>query len=69
MGKNGNPPIHNGAASMLDTLDYRDKEILQLLLAGMSNRAIANRLQIPLSTIQRRTRAIFEKELLISKVE
>jgi DNA-binding NarL/FixJ family response regulator len=69
MGKMGNPPSHNGSSSVLDSLDYRDKEILQLLLVGMSNRTIANRLHIPMSTVQRRTRRLFEKGIVKSRIE
>lgn len=69
MGKNSNQPIRNGIARALDTLDYRDKEILQLLLAGMPNRAIANRLQIPLSTVQRRARRLFDRGIVNSRIE
>jgi DNA-binding Lrp family transcriptional regulator len=69
MGKMGNPPSHNGASSILGSLDYRDKDILQLLLVGMSNRAIANRLHIPMSTVQRRTRRLFEKGIVKSRIE
>jgi hypothetical protein len=36
---------------------------------GKNNKEICTELAVPLSTIQRRTRAIFEKEMLISKVE
>lgn len=69
MGKTGSTPIHDGAKSLLDTLGYRDREILQLLLAGMSNGAIANRLQILLSTVQRRSRKLFERGIAKSRIE
>lgn len=54
--------------TVMGTLDYRDKEILQLMLAEMANREIADRLQIPLSTVQRRTCRLFEKSIVKSRV-
>jgi DNA-binding Lrp family transcriptional regulator len=52
-----------------DNLDERDREILRLLIAGKSNRAIATRLKIPMSTVQRRTRKLFERDLIRLKYE
>ena len=50
-------------------LDEKDKEILQLLLIGNSNRSIATKLKIPLSTVQRRTRKLFQRDILRTKYE
>ncbi len=50
-------------------IDELDLKIVSLLVVGRSNKEICAELAVPLSTIQRRTRAIFEKELLVSKVE
>ncbi|HKU49061.1 MAG TPA: LuxR C-terminal-related transcriptional regulator [Nitrososphaera sp.] len=52
-----------------DNLDGRDQEILSLLLAGRSNREIASSLRIPMSTVQRRTRNLFERDIIRSKYE
>jgi DNA-binding Lrp family transcriptional regulator len=50
----------------IDKLDIR---IIELLIAGKNNKYIAGKTNTPLSTVQRRTRKLFEKELLNSKVE
>lgn len=50
----------------MDDLDLR---IISLLVAGRPNKDIASELKIPLSTIQRRTRRLFEKEAIKSIVE
>jgi Lrp/AsnC family transcriptional regulator, regulator for asnA, asnC and gidA len=50
-------------------LDERDQEILRLLIAGESNKAIAIRLKIPMSTVQRRTRKLFERDIIRVKYE
>jgi DNA-binding Lrp family transcriptional regulator len=50
-------------------LDELDLKIISLLIVGRNNKEICAELAVPLSTIQRRTRAIFEKEMLVSKVE
>ena len=45
-------------------LDERDQAILNLLVTGRSNSEIAARLKIPVSTVQRRTRKLFERDLV-----
>jgi DNA-binding Lrp family transcriptional regulator len=55
-----------GKAPKIDKLDV---EIIELLIAGRNNKYIANKINSPLSTVQRRTRKLFEKELLNSKIE
>jgi len=47
-----------------DNLDKRDQQILSLLLSGKENRVIATKLGIPMSTVQRRTRKLFEKNMV-----
>jgi Lrp/AsnC family transcriptional regulator, regulator for asnA, asnC and gidA len=51
------------------TLDDSDLEIIKLLVAGHNNQQIANEMNIPLSTAQRKTRRIFEKGYVISRNE
>ena len=46
-----------------------DKKIIELLIANHDNSYISQKLDIPLSTIQRRTRKLFEKEIISTKVE
>lgn len=53
-------------ASRLDELDLK---IMSFLVLGRNNKEICAELGVPLSTVQRRTRMIFEKEMLTSKVE
>lgn len=53
----------------LVTLDERDQQIVELLLSGRDNRAIATMLKIPMSTVQRRTRKLFQYGIVRAKVE
>ena len=50
-------------------IDKLDSEIIQLLLKGKNSKYIANKVKSPLSTVQRRTRKLFEEELIVSTVE
>jgi Lrp/AsnC family transcriptional regulator, regulator for asnA, asnC and gidA len=50
-------------------LDDSDLRIIKLLVAGHNNQQIANETKIPLSTIQRKTRKMFEKGYVISRNE
>ncbi|HJT84509.1 MAG TPA: Lrp/AsnC family transcriptional regulator [Nitrososphaeraceae archaeon] len=64
--KKNNDRFHHDNTSIIDNID---KKIIELLLSNHDNSAIAKKLKIPLSTIQRRTRKLFEKELVSTKVE
>jgi DNA-binding Lrp family transcriptional regulator len=55
------------AANALDDLDL--KIVGLLVSSGANNKDISRRLDIPLSTIQRRTRNLFDKGLVTSKVQ
>lgn len=59
----------NGSGRAAFRLDELDIKIISLLVQGRNNRDICKELGVPLSTIQRRTRIIFEKELLTNRVE
>jgi DNA-binding Lrp family transcriptional regulator len=50
-------------------IDKLDTQIIELLIAGRDNKYIALKTTIPLSTVQRRVRKLFEKELLNTRVE
>src|SRR5919107_2556975 len=50
-------------------IDNIDKKIIELLIANHDNSFISHKLDIPLSTIQRRTRKLFEKEIISTKIE
>jgi DNA-binding Lrp family transcriptional regulator len=50
-------------------LDELDMEIVALLVSGKDNKQIANEVKVPLSTIQRRTRKLFEKNAVKSRIE
>ena len=52
-----------------DIIDYTDKKIIELLVANNDNASISKKLDIPLTTIQRRTRKLFEKGLVSTKIE
>ena len=60
---------NNNNNSNKTIIDDTDKKIIELLLSNHDNSTIAKKLKIPLSTIQRRTRKLFEKELVSTKVE
>ena|SRR5215208_7522936 len=53
----------------LVNIDIIDKKIIELLIANHDNSFISQKLEIPLSTIQRRTRKLFEKEIISTKIE
>ena len=63
---NDNKNNHN---NNLVNIDIIDKKIIELLLANHDNSFISQKLDIPLSTIQRRTRKLFEKEIISMKTE
>jgi DNA-binding Lrp family transcriptional regulator len=44
-------------------------KIIELLTFGQNNKQISNKLEVPLSTIQRRTRKLTEKEFIITRTE
>jgi DNA-binding Lrp family transcriptional regulator len=70
MGKNSVRHESNARNDIVpDNVDGRDQEILGLLLAGKSNRAIATKLKIPMSTVQRRTRKLFERNIVKARYE
>jgi DNA-binding Lrp family transcriptional regulator len=50
-------------------LDDLDMKIIVSLMSGLNNKEISRELKVPLSTIQRRTRRIFEREVVYNKVE
>src|ERR687890_432070 len=60
---------NNHHNNKLVNIDIIDKKIIELLLANHDNSFISQKLDIPLSTIQRRTRKLFEKEIISTKVE
>ena len=63
---NNNNNNHNNKSINIDNID---KKIIELLLANHDNSFISQKLDIPLSTIQRRTRKLFEKEIISTKIE
>ena len=70
--KNNNIRINNNKNNHnnnLVNIDIIDKRIIELLLANHDNSLISQKLDIPLSTIQRRTRKLFEKEIISMKTE
>jgi DNA-binding Lrp family transcriptional regulator len=50
-------------------VDDSDLGIIKLLVAGHNNQQIADETKIPLSTVQRKTRTMFEKGYIISRNE
>lgn len=60
---------NNNHNNNLVNIDIIDKKIIELLIANHDNSFISQKLEIPLSTIQRRTRKLFEKEIISTKIE
>lgn len=54
---------------IISRIDRLDEDIIQLLLKGKNSKDIATKVKSPLSTVQRRTRKLFENELIVSTVE
>jgi len=54
---------------IINRIDRLDEDIIQLLLKGKNSKDIAYNVRSPLSTVQRRTRKLFENELIVSTVE
>ena len=50
-------------------LDNTDIKIIHLLVSGCSNKEISSKLNVPLSTIQRRTRNIIMSRIISSRLE
>lgn len=65
---NKNNKRNNNTSKKID-IDHVDSKIIQLVLSNQENLQISRQLAIPLSTIQRRIRKLFEKEILRKKVE
>ena len=67
---NGKKRVRERARERGDTkdrlarIDQKEIKIVGLLVAGFDNKRISSELQIPLSTVQRRTRQIQEKGLV-----
>src|SRR5215204_3827049 len=66
---NNNNNNNNHHNNNLVNIDIIDKKIIELLIANHDNSFISQKLEIPLSTIQRRTRKLFEKEIISTKIE
>jgi nitrate reductase NapAB chaperone NapD len=59
----------NNNNSVTNSLDKTDFRIVSLLVLGYDNKKISSTLNIPLSTIQRRTRLILQSELVTQEYQ
>ena len=50
-------------------MDPLDVKIMSLMVTGLANKEISNRLKVPLSTIQRRTRRLIRRGVITMKAE
>ncbi|HJT83773.1 MAG TPA: Lrp/AsnC family transcriptional regulator [Nitrososphaeraceae archaeon] len=66
---NYNNNNNNNKNASQPSIDETDKKIIELLISNHDNSSISKKLRIPLSTIQRRTRKLFEKEIISTKIE
>ena len=64
--KEFNSPMVRGPKAKFDKFDLK---IIELLIAGKDNKYISSKTKIPLSTVQRRSRGLFDKGLLNFRVE
>ena len=55
------PAVSNGEGVLVDGLTEREAEVLALLAAGASNRAIAEQLFVTEGTVKRHTHNIYRK--------
>jgi DNA-binding Lrp family transcriptional regulator len=69
LGNNGDISGLSSSNSVGTKIDKLDIDIIELLIAGRSNKYISEKTSIPLSTVQRRSRKLFEKDLLNNKIE
>jgi DNA-binding Lrp family transcriptional regulator len=53
----------------IQKIDTLDRKIMSLMLSGLTNKQIAIKLKVPLSTIQRRTRKLIQKGMVTIKAE
>ena len=64
---------NNDSSSDMNTnilrIDDIDIKIIELLTFGHSNKQVSDKLGVPLSTVQRRTRKLGEKELIVTRTE
>ena len=61
--------VNNSNSKRGKSFDELDLKIASLLIKGESNKTISKRTNSPLSTIQRRTRKLFESGYLANRVE
>jgi hypothetical protein len=54
----------SGSGSSVTRIDDIDTKVIEFLTFGFNNKQISNKLKVPLSTIQRRTRLILQSGLL-----
>ena len=55
---NGSSSVSNLNSIRIDNMDMK---VIELLTFGFNNKQISNKLKVPLSTIQRRTRKLGER--------
>jgi len=55
------PPVSAGATGLIEPLSVREREVLQLVAAGYSNRQIADQLIVTVGTVKRHLNNIFGK--------
>jgi Lrp/AsnC family transcriptional regulator for asnA, asnC and gidA len=71
--ENGNNHVKSDSSgpysSILRKIDSLDMKIMSLMVSGTSNKEMASRLKVPLSTIQRRGRKLIQKGVVNYKAE
>lgn len=54
---------------ILPNIDETDNKIIEFLVQGKSNQEISKEINVPLSTVQRRSKAILNKDIVTSTVQ
>jgi DNA-binding Lrp family transcriptional regulator len=73
MRKKGNKQVNISSSTSIfqpeNRLDSLDLKIISLMVMGLANKEISNKLTVPLSTIQRRTRRLIRRGIITMKAE
>lgn len=71
--KNGNKQVNISSSTSRfpkeNNIDSLDRKIMSLMISGLTNKEVSNKLKAPLSTVQRRSRRLIRRGILTMKTE